>query len=505
MKKFINTKKTLAMIMATTIALSVASCGGTSTQTTEDTGADSSETTTSSQDEIEKPEKITAFIDTIFGSDVEPTSWSAWEDKYKEMTGIDIEFTKPVHNEYYQQLSLAFTTGDIPDAMELGSLYYPTYANNGALWDMTDAWESSELKASGILDEQFVEALRLQDGRIYGFPETRGNGTVTYIRQDWLDNLGLEMPTTYDEFIAVLEAFTHDDPDGNGIDDTYGVTMPGLVSPEAPYTMYTREFYQDAEPGIYQKDDGTWVDGMQEPQMIDALQRFQDAYMGGLIDQEVVTNKTSTCRDKFYDGQVGVFNYWAGNWNINLQSNLSARDENGIVAPMPAIAETHYVERPPTAFAISSSAENPEGIFKYLIELSHDGGEGQLLFTRGVEGVNYEINDGVYTQLPDQEDPTKPYEKAWFAPELSITEWDDPIEMDDAMTNSLEIFAEHSEIAPVPVVNDVVSEKQANVMTVRDQVIALVTTGQMTPEDGIAMYNEQAGADVDAILTSLNE
>ena len=39
-----------------------------------------------------------------------------------------------------------------------------------------------------------------------------------------------------------------------------------------------------------------------------ALQRMQDAYKEGLIDKEVVTNKTSTCRDKFA-GNVGVFNY----------------------------------------------------------------------------------------------------------------------------------------------------------------------------------------------------
>ncbi|MBO1722884.1 sugar ABC transporter substrate-binding protein, partial [Extibacter sp. GGCC_0201] len=47
------------------------------------------------------------------------------------------------------------------------------------------------------------------------------------IRQDWLDNLGLYMPTTAEELLDVMRAFTFDDPDGNGKDDTYGFTAAG--------------------------------------------------------------------------------------------------------------------------------------------------------------------------------------------------------------------------------------------------------------------------------------
>jgi len=42
------------------------------------------------------------------------------------------------------------------------------------------------------------------------------------IRKDWLDNLGLSIPKTIDDFYNVMEAFTYNDPDGNGKNDTYG-------------------------------------------------------------------------------------------------------------------------------------------------------------------------------------------------------------------------------------------------------------------------------------------
>ena len=49
-----------------------------------------------------------------------------------------------------------------------------------------------------------------------------------FIREDWLENLGLETPSIIDEFIAVAEAFTNGDPDQNGQDDTYALALDGV-------------------------------------------------------------------------------------------------------------------------------------------------------------------------------------------------------------------------------------------------------------------------------------
>ncbi len=496
MKKFINLKKVAATVMATTMALTVASCGGTPTGEEGQGSGDGAS--------ADKPEKIVAFVDTVFGSQMDPSSWAPWITKYKEATGIDMVINKPVHNEYYQQLSLAFTTGEIPDVAELGSVYYPTYANNGALWDMTAAWENSELKAKGILDEKYVDALKIND-TLYGFPMTRGNGTVTYVRQDWLDKLGLAAPTNFDEFTNMLDQFTNNDPDGNGKKDTYGITLPGLVQDESPYDIYPREYYQDAKPGFFQTESGEWVDGMTQPEMKEALQRMQDHFKAGYMDQEVVTNKTSTSRDKFYSGQTGTFNYWAGSWNVTIQNNLTAQTPDGVAVPIPAIAETNYIERPPTALVITTAAKNPEGIFKHLVEYSHDGGEGQLLFTRGVEGVNYTVENGTYTQLPDVENAKKLYEKSWYAPELSITEFDDPIAFDEKVSNSLEIFSQSAKIEPVPTINDVIAQDNPDLLAIRNLAIANAVTGKMSVEDALAQYANDGKTKIEAILASLNQ
>lgn len=68
---------------------------------------------------------------------------------------------------------------------------------------------------------------------------------MTFLRKQWLDNCGLDIPTTYEEYLEMLDAFSNGDPDGDGINgNTIGVSAAGFVGNEAPYTNYLPEFYQ---------------------------------------------------------------------------------------------------------------------------------------------------------------------------------------------------------------------------------------------------------------------
>ncbi|GHU70036.1 hypothetical protein AGMMS49992_01700 [Clostridia bacterium] len=452
----------------------------------------------------EKPETITFFIDTVFGSMMLESTFQPVVDAYKEKTGITIKFIKPDHSVYYDQLNLAFASGDIPDLMEIGSTNYPTFAGNGALWDMTAAWDGSQLKASGVVtDDNYVNALKI-DGKLYGFPLAMGNGTITYVRQDWLDKLGLAVPTNYDEFVEMLRAFTEDDPDGNGVADTFGITAAGLINGETPYDIYLREFYQDAKPDIYQKADGVWVDGMQEPEMIEALYRLRDVHQKGYMDVEIITNNTSAAREKFYAGQTGTFNYWAGNWNVTIENNTLKNFADAKVVPIPPVSGI-YIERPSLALAISNACKNPEGVFEYLIEYAYDGGEGQTLFTRGIEGVNYVLEDGKYKQLPDPENNEKLFEKVIAAPELTFTTWVDPIVKDERLENSKAMFMANRRFDPVPPATEVWRDNISEVIPIRKEAVALaVTDANITPEQAIADYVSQVQSFIDAILAERN-
>lgn len=66
------------------------------------------------------------------------------------------------------------------------------------------------------------------------------------IRQDWLDNVGLTVPTTIDELYSVIKAFRENDPDKNGQNDTYG--------------WYSRESGKfGLIEGAFRPNGGTWI------------------------------------------------------------------------------------------------------------------------------------------------------------------------------------------------------------------------------------------------------
>ena len=70
--------------------------------------------------------------------------------------------------------------------------------------------------------------IEYDDGKIYGVFNKFEGGTLPTVRQDWMEKLNLEEPKTLDDFYNVFKAFKEQDPDGNGKDDTYGLSTAGL-------------------------------------------------------------------------------------------------------------------------------------------------------------------------------------------------------------------------------------------------------------------------------------
>lgn len=502
-------KKLCSLGLSGLVACSLAGCGSaTSSSGTNPTGTIEETNTEIVKDEgeITKPEKITMMVNGNF------VNVAAGQDevvkKYKELTGIDLDITTVDHNSYNDQLSLAFASGDVPDVVILSADFYAAYSAQGALADLSSYWENSEAKNSGRFSTQYIDSLYI-DGGLYGFSAQRGNGCLTYLRQDWLDKLNLSVPTTYDEYMNVLRAFTFDDPDGNGIDDTYGITAPGLIGGGSPYISYLPELWQDAFPGLYENEEGVWVDGFAEQTTVDALQRLKDAYSQGVMDTEVATNKTSSCRDKFYAGNVGTFTYWAGKWSKILQENLQSINPEGKLVALPPIKELGtYPERQTPVIAITKNCENPEGVFKYLFDFMVDGAEGQMLFTYGVEGVHYEEKDGVYTQLPNLENPSTTFTCVYIDPLLTLSAWvdGDPLgDTTDAMViETNELFVKNSKLAPMAIANDTLSNYAASLTDICSVIVADVVTSDVSVEQGMNSYKEQTAAMMEEIMASLN-
>lgn len=472
-------KKKLALLLATSISL-LSACGNTENV--------SDENNANNQD-VEKPQKITMMTNTFLPWEHNEEDIRIFCEEYKRLTGIELENISPDKNEYYEKLNILLATDDSVDVFETGSLFYPNYAAYDLLWDMTDAWENSSIK--DITDTKYIDSLKI-NGRLFGFPLTAGNGTVTYVRQDWLDKLNISQPKTYEEFHDMLKKFK------TLGDDIIPITAAGLVNSESPYTLYLREFYQDANPDFYYKD-GKCVDGMTEPEMKEALQRMKQAYSEGLIDPDIVKNKTSDCRNKFYSGVVGCFNYWAGTWGVTMDKKTKDKDPNAHVTPLVPLNGIKYLERPPLAMVISKNSKSPAGVFKYLVEFSHDGGDGQMLFTNGVENYHWTKENGNVKLITDHEVPS-----IYLKAELSINNYKDPIPVDPTIQSYINMFNENSELAPLPITSKDTGNLAADIDIVRREVIESIVTTDMTIDEGYAEYEKRAAKLVKRVLDSVN-
>ena len=471
--------------------------------------------------EVTKPDKITIFIDgtVVTLENGQPEFKARWE----ELTGIELEIIQPDHAAYFDNLQQTIGSGDWPDVFIMPTTYYSAYAAEGALWDMTDAWENSETKNSGRFHgDATIESLKI-DGRLYGFSSGIGNGSVTYVKKAWMDAVGItEVPTNWAEYTAMLDAFVNNDPDGDGVADTFALSAAGFIGPEAPWVNYLPEFYWDAYPNFYQDADGVWHDGFVEPAMEAALARLNEGYTKGWLDPTTLTNGTSDVRNKFYDDTLGVFTYWAGTWATNLKTNLEKNGLDGELIPMAPLAEAlPYFDRMPPAWCISTACENPEGVFKYFIDTMLDGGEMQELWTYGAEGFHWstaaetvlgvEYEEGQFHMLENPNSPGTAYTKNHIDPALSLADFADPSYDHRAEVvqpenlASVAVFNANSRMAWMVPTTDAMLEYNSDLTALKNRLIANVTMGELTYEEAMAAFEAEGGANASkAIVDSLN-
>jgi ABC-type glycerol-3-phosphate transport system substrate-binding protein len=512
-------KKLISALLATSMVFGLTACGSetTDTQTTanDQTTAAVEETTTAKV--VEKPSKITIMCDgTVITEDDDA---QAFYDDLSAATGITLEWIRPDHSGYADQVNNVFTTGtNLPDVVLLPYDSYATYASLGYLWDMTEAWDNSEVKNSGRLvdsAEALFEANKVtgEDGELglYGFIPQQGNGCLTYIKQSWLDAAGITtLPTTYAEYYDMLVKMK--EATGKA-----PVAAAGVIGTEAPYINYLPEFYQDAYPEFYEKD-GVWVDGFSEDAMKDALQRLADAYKDGLLAGDIFTLTTKECRTLYEEDQFGVFTYWAGTWRGNLITNIQkannyAAAETETLAVLEPIAEVGaYLNRFTPLWCITTSCENPEGVFEYFLQKMLDGGECQMLWEYGSEGTHYTYDGTTFTQL-NRKSTDKAGTKNHIDPMLKLGEFASDYNngVDVGLSSAkaeaveaMEIFNRTSKQAPAIKKTEAFTDYSAKIWSSRSELVAKVVKGEITVDDAMATYASECGEEIEAILDSLN-
>ena len=324
------------------------------------------------------------IIDYPDGDSLDNNVWTREMQKY----GINMDVIWAADDktgDYDTKLTVAMASGELPDVFMCTSYntMYSAY-EAGLIADITDVFNEYASDYVKDLYENNKELFQscFIDGKMVAIPALgtpiEGTGTFLWIRQDWMENLGLEAPKSFEDVIEIARAFTYDDPDGNGKDDTYGLGLQkdffnnsfgDIMGVAAAYGTPT---LSRTDNDMWFKDtDGTITNGSIQPGMKEALQTLQNMYAEGLLDPEFGVKDGSALAEDVTSGKIGMYFGYSG-CNFYPNTTLYNADHNAIFKPyaVPA-AESHEVligNYWPVQgyYMVSSAYEHPEVLIKLL-------------------------------------------------------------------------------------------------------------------------------------------
>jgi len=324
----------------------------------------------------------TSAVQQFFGDTYDDNRWSRL---IKERLNIDVEvkFSADSSTDAYRnKMSVLLASGDFPDVLRWGDKTFFNQANEaGYIMDIEDVFNDYASDAVKEYRTQYEESFDgvTVDGRLMAFPYMNDNfhqASYLWIRDDWLENTNSTVPTTVDEMVELARKFTFEDPDGNGIDDTYGFGMQKNVVGNN-YATLSGLMNAYGVPGygntgvFYRGDDGAMTFSYIQPAAKNALAVARGMYEEGLIDPEFIVEDVATLETDVGEGKIGMMYHM--NWGTWHPFSISYQADGVITRPYPipqvdGIEPKIGIESTQTGeyFIISSDCEHPEALMKIL-------------------------------------------------------------------------------------------------------------------------------------------
>jgi putative aldouronate transport system substrate-binding protein len=326
------------------------------------------------------------------------------------------EFEAANGDPYDQKVSMAVATGDIPDIMKVDATTLKQLVDGDMIEDLTDVYKNCATdKIKQMYDSYNGRALDSAtfDGKLMALPSTQCANvpTMLWVRQDWIDKLGLKAPKTMDDVENILQQFVAKDPGNNGAGKTIGLVAGANVG-----GVYGGLFQMDnilgmynAFPGQWIKEDGKVVFGSTTSNMKKGLAKVSEMFKKGLIDPQMAVRQGDDVTSLIVNGQAGAFfgPWWAPDYPLNDAKKLNPNAQ-WVPYIIPTNADgsyTTYTQNPASEFyVVRKGFEHPELLVKIANVMNdkmvyEDYGKQELKdYTKkgvdpGVKPVGILIND----------------------------------------------------------------------------------------------------------------
>lgn len=326
MKKRTLWKRMLTVAVTFSMVLPMAACGS---DKESDVAEDTAETDNSEAQEVDYnpfgayEETLPVGIGRPMPTGMEGPDGGTYEDNaiktYIEET-LNVEYSYSIealdNDDYAQQLSLAITGEDLPDVFtvyDINTLY--ELVENDLIADLTDIYKNyatDDLKQMYDDYDYSVLDRATFDGKLMALPRCSPEiESYVWIRQDWVDKLGLTLDEdenlmiSREELEMVAAEFVARDPGNSG--NPVGMAIMSTITEEADnsisvvnnsFGVYNRKWLQD--------DDGTIYNGSTVPEAKEALAWWADMYEKGLLDPQYGTRTWGDIEALYLNGQIGI-------------------------------------------------------------------------------------------------------------------------------------------------------------------------------------------------------
>jgi putative aldouronate transport system substrate-binding protein len=227
----------------------------------------------------------------------------------EEYTNTDLDITWQVSNDYDTMIDVLVASGDVPMVLTVRDQKDSVIVQavkSGFFWDITDYLDDTENFPNLSSYNRDVAAQVRYDGRLYSLYNAADlSRSGWHYRKDWAENLNLTIPETIDDIYEWARAFTEDDPDQNGKNDTFGLIMAADKAVRLEFHQMVINYgggYDWVEDEI-----GDLIPTFMSQPYIDAMDFFRKCYENGYMNQDYPSAAKSTIYQYWQAGQGGLF------------------------------------------------------------------------------------------------------------------------------------------------------------------------------------------------------
>lgn len=387
-------------------ALLLTACGGGNTAKeggSQTTGGSEAKTTASADDGT-----FTITMMQELFSDQAPDTNNVWYQKVEEMTGVKMDVNFVPTLSYVDKITAFIASQTLPMVFTANT---SVLQNNNLLMAMDsdgfwalDDYIKDYPNLYEFVGEQVWENSKMH-GKIYGIPRLRilpRNGAI--IRQDWLDNLGLEAPETFEELYEVAKAFTENDPDGNGQNDTVGVVTAYQGVGNRGWNGFQTLATAFGAPNNWEYKDGAMVPDFSTQEYMEALKYIKKLYDDGYLNKDFAEINAQNRFEYFDKGTYGIV--------FGVIDDIKGRNQNltqvvsdAKVAVLPVIHEEGGEVRCNATSGFNGlimftkfgngaikTEEELRKVLSFYDQMAT--AEMQDMTNYGIEGTHYEVKDG---------------------------------------------------------------------------------------------------------------